>query len=115
MKVITWNNDKPDEVTPAGVNPNTDEAIPEVREVLANIAVYFFSDDTVIEMNESNTVVDYNGQQMIINDVNNTNSLTYENVTDYPDSEWHGYKYYYTSSGGWVLNEDWVDPRTIES
>ncbi len=111
MKVITWNNDKPDDVTPEGVNPNTDEVIPEIRKVQANIATYLLNDDDIVDMGETQTAITVNGQKIIISDVNNTNSLLYENVQDYPDVEWHGYKYYYTSENGWVLNNDWVDPR----
>ena len=114
MKVITWNNDKPDDVTPEGVNPNTDEVIPEIRKVQANIATYLLTDDAIVDMGETQTAITENGQKIIISDVNNTNSLLYEDVNDYPDVEWHGYKYYYTSENGWVLNDDWVDPRVID-
>jgi len=111
MKVITWNNDKADDVTPEGLDPETNAVIPEIRKVQANLALYFFSDDAVIEMNENQTAVTDLGQKMIIADINDTNSLLYEDVNDYPESEWHGHKYYYTSDNGWVLNNDWVDPR----
>ena len=35
--------------------------------------------------------------------------------TDVPDpeSEYYGYKWFYTADG-WVLNENWVDPRIEE-
>ena len=87
MKVITWNNETPDDVTPEGVNPNTEEVIPEIRKVIANLAIYFLTDDAVIEMNETQTTVTDNGQKIIISDVNNTNSLFNEDLYDYPDVE----------------------------
>lgn len=94
-QVLTWNSSK-----------NTDD------NVLENIAIYQFSDDTIIEIGNDKTVIkDASGQeQLIISDVNTFNINHFTSV-DEPSSEYFGYKWFYTEEDGWVLNEDWVDPR----
>tara|TARA_B100001175_G_scaffold134693_1_gene114525 strand:+ start:1294 stop:1599 length:306 start_codon:yes stop_codon:yes gene_type:complete len=93
-QVLTWNSSK-----------NTDDT------VLEDIAIYQFSDDTIVEIGNDQTVIkDASGnEQLIISDVNTSNVNHYTDVPD-PESEYYGYKWFYTADG-WVLNENWVDPR----
>ena len=80
-----------------------------------NIAIYQFSDDTIIEIGNDRTVIKYasGDEQLIISDVNTSNINHYTNVPD-PESEYYGYKWFYTEADGWVLNENRVDPRIEE-
>tara|TARA_R100000655_G_scaffold101119_3_gene145996 strand:- start:429 stop:713 length:285 start_codon:yes stop_codon:yes gene_type:complete len=80
-----------------------------------DIAIYQFSDDTLVEIGDDQTVIkDANGnRQLIIADVNTSNVNHFTDVSE-PESEYFGYKWFYTEAGGWALNEDWVDPRIEE-
>ena len=82
-----------------------------------NLVYYLFEDDKEIERNENNTIInpsldDSDYHKITIWDMNTNNSVLIENIT-YPDEEWHPQKYTYTNEDGFVLNADWVDPRTI--
>ena len=89
MQVLTWNS---------GENEN--------------IAIYQFSDDTIIEIGNDRTVIkDASGDEvLIISDVNTSNVNHFTDVSE-PESEYYGYIWFYTEADGWVLNENWVDPR----
>ena len=89
MQVLTWNS---------GDNEN--------------IAIYQFSDDTIIEIGNDKTVIkEASGNEvLIISDVNTSNINHFTDVSE-PESEYYGYKWFYTEADGWVLNEKWVDPR----
>ena len=83
-----------------------------------NLCYYLFEDDQQIERNENNTIInphleDGDYHKIVVWDMTTNNSELHENV-NYPEEEWHPHKYTYTSSNGFVLNENWIDPRTIE-
>jgi len=81
-----------------------------------NIAIYQFSDDHIIEKGSDRTVIYGAGgqEELIISDVNSSNVNHFTDV-DEPESEYYGYKWFYTDADGWTLNEDWIDPRIEES
>jgi len=68
-----------------------------------NLSTYIFSDDAVVLLGSEETQT----PGLIILDMNNTNSLLYENVT--PPDDWRGLKYKYENNI-WTLNPDWIDP-----
>lgn len=74
-----------------------------------NISLYIFDDEEIILMDSIRTVVG-NPSKFVIGDCNNLNSTLYENVV--PPEDWQGWKYFYTDSGGWILNPDYVEPVT---
>lgn len=64
---------------------------------------YIWADDVVVTPNELTVVT----PDLIIADMNSTNSTLVENVT--PPDDWYGCKYLY-DAGIWTLNPNWVDP-----
>jgi len=92
MQVITWND-------------STDND---------GVAIYLF-DDTKAIVREGNktTINDANGNpELIISDVNTSNSNVYENAVE-PD-DYFGWKYSYNDVDGWIAIPGWIDPRLIE-
>ena len=92
MQVITWND-------------STDND---------GVAIYLFDDTKeVIRESDKTTINNADGNpELIISDVNSSNSNVYQNVID-PD-DYFGWKYSYNETDGWVAIEGWVDPRLIE-
>lgn len=76
-----------------------------------NVSIYLFEDAKPVSIEADRTVVgDPANPDLIIMDCKTSNCVLEEGVTD--PGDWFGWKYTYTSGGGWVLNPDWVDPRT---
>jgi hypothetical protein len=76
-----------------------------------NVSIYLFEDSKPVSIEGDRTVVgDPNSPDLIIMDCKTSNCVLKEGVTD--PGDWFGWKYTYTSGGGWALNPDWVDPRT---
>mgnify|MGYP003634313615 FL=1 len=92
MQVITWND-------------STDND---------GVAIYLFDDSKeIVREGDKTTINDGNGNpELIISDVNSSNSNVYQNVID-PD-DYFGWKYSYNETDGWIAIEGWVDPRLIE-
>jgi hypothetical protein len=107
-QVLTWNSSR----NTTKIVKDDDGNEEEVAVINENIAIYNFSDDTIIEIGNDKTVIkDASGQeQLIISDVN-TSNVNHHTSVDEPPSEYYGYKWFYSEADGWVLNEDWVDPR----
>tara|TARA_B100000131_G_C17900857_1_gene526361 strand:- start:97 stop:501 length:405 start_codon:yes stop_codon:yes gene_type:complete len=83
-----------------------------------NTVIYLFEDDVNILFNENNLVInpqledgDYH---KIFDQTTTTNNAVLYEAIDYPEDEWLPRKYIYTSENGFILNDTWVDPRTIE-
>ena len=66
----------------------------------------------IIEIGNDRTVIkDASGDEdLIISDLNTSNVNHFTDVSE-PESEYFGYKWFYTEADGWSLNENWVDPR----
>ena len=76
-----------------------------------HISLYLLADDKqVLIGSDKTTIGDPSNPDMYIMDCDSSNVVLHEDVTE-PD-DWYGWKYFYTTDGGWVLNPDWVDPRT---
>ena len=68
----------------------------------------------IIRENDKTTINDGNGNpELIISDVNSSNSNVYQNAVE-PD-DYFGYKYSYNDVDGWVAIEGWIDPRLEEN
>ena len=89
MQVITWND-------------STDND---------GVAIYMFDDSKeIIREKDRTTINDSNGNpELIISDVNTSNSNVYQNAIE-PD-DYFGYKYSYNEADGWVVIPGWIDPR----
>lgn len=89
MQVITWND-------------STDND---------GVAIYLFDDTKeVIRESDKTTINNADGNpELIISDVNSSNSNVYQNVIEPVD--YFGYKYFYNDVDGWVAVPGWVDPR----
>jgi hypothetical protein len=89
MQVITWND-------------STDND---------GVAIYMFDDSKeIIREKDRTTINDSNGNpELIISDVNTSNSNVYQNAIE-PD-DYFGYKYSYNEADGWVAIPGWIDPR----
>ena len=89
MQVITWND-------------STDND---------GVAIYLFDDTKeVIRESDKTTINNADGNpELIISDVNSSNSNLYQNAIE-PD-DYFGWKYSYNDVDGWVAIEGWVDPR----
>ena len=75
-----------------------------------HISLYLFADDKqVLVGSDRVTIGDPSNPDLYIMDCDSSNVVVHEGVTE-PD-DWFGWKYFYTADGGWVLNEDWIDPR----
>ena len=76
-----------------------------------NVSLYLFEDAKPVTIEADRTVVgDPASPDLIIMDCTTSNCVLHEGVTD--PADWFGWKYTYTDADGWVLNPDWVDPRT---
>lgn len=114
MKVLTWDENKEPFIRAEATNPDTQEVVPEEITERKHIALYLFQDEDQVTITDTKVeVVLANGQEKHISDCNSTNTLFFENV-DEPPQEWFGYRYFYTTENGWVENDKWVDPRTVE-
>ena len=89
MQVITWND-------------STDND---------GVAIYLFDDTkAIIREGDKTTINDGNGNpELIISDVNSSNSNVYQNAIE-PD-DYFGWKYSYNETDGWIAIEGWIDPR----
>ena len=89
MQVITWND-------------STDND---------GVAIYLFDDSKeIVREGDKTTINDGNGNpELIISDVNSSNSNVYQNA-QLPE-DYFGYKYSYNDVDGWQAIEGWVDPR----
>ena len=89
MQVITWND-------------STDND---------GVAIYMFDDSKeIIRENDKTTINDGDGNpELIISEVNTSNSNVYQNAIE-PD-DYFGYKYSYNEADGWVAIPGWIDPR----
>ncbi len=75
-----------------------------------NVSLYLFEDSKQVLIESDKTVIgDPSKPDVIIMDCNSSNVVLHEGVTD-PD-DWCGWKYFYTTDDGWVLNPNWVDPN----
>lgn len=92
MQVITWND-------------STDND---------GVAIYLFDDTkAIIREGDKTTINDANGNpELIISDVNSSNSNVYQNAVE-PD-DYFGWKYSYNETDGWQAIPGWIDPRLIE-
>lgn len=78
---------------------------------LPNVSLYLFEDIKPVSVDADRTVVgDPANPDLIIMDCNTSNCVIKEGVAEPVD--WFGWKYTYTDAAGWVLNPNWVDPRT---
>lgn len=76
---------------------------------LQNVSKYSFSDATDISLQADCVIVgDSENPDLIIADLNQSNCVLVENITE-PD-DWFGGKYYY-SNNSWSLVDGWIDPR----
>lgn len=64
---------------------------------------YVWADAENVVLSDEKTIA----PDLIIMDMNSSNSTLVENVT--PPDDWAGCKYLY-DAGAWTLNPDWVDP-----
>ena len=89
MQVITWND-------------STDND---------GVAIYLFDDSKeIVREGDKTTINDANGNpELIISDVNTSNSNVYQNAIE-PD-DYFGWKYSYNETDGWIAIEGWIDPR----
>mgnify|MGYP003635070063 FL=1 len=89
MQVITWND-------------STDND---------GVAIYLFDDSKeIVREGDKTTINDANGNpELIISDVNTSNSNVYQNAVE-PD-DYFGWKYSYNETDGWIAIEGWIDPR----
>ena len=74
--------------------------------------IYEYDDDSkeIIREKDRTTINDSNGNpELIISDVNTSNSNVYQNAIE-PD-DYFGYKYSYNEADGWVAIPGWIDPR----
>jgi len=72
-----------------------------------NLSKYVFDDDVELVMyNEMMLTPNF-----IVNDLNNTNAIIYEDVS--PPENWVGNRYTFDGTD-WTANDDWVDPDTVE-
>tara|TARA_B100000287_G_C20433466_1_gene702541 strand:+ start:393 stop:770 length:378 start_codon:yes stop_codon:yes gene_type:complete len=118
-QIITWNKDDDFWTSEKDVLQEDGETTvrQEVEETqpLRDVAIYSFPDDYNVDISENGTTV-HNGDGdyvISINDVKPENSNLY-NVDDYPDEIFYGYKYRYTTEGGWSDQLDtWIDPSTF--
>jgi len=75
-----------------------------------NCSLYLFDDAKQISVEADRTIIgDPANPDLYIMDCNTSNAVLHEGVSE-PD-DWYGWKYTYTSDGGWALNPIWVDPR----
>tara|TARA_Y100000004_G_scaffold169666_1_gene204118 strand:+ start:1281 stop:1598 length:318 start_codon:yes stop_codon:yes gene_type:complete len=75
-----------------------------------NISLYLFPDDKqVLIESDKTTIGDPSNPDMYVMDCDSSNVVLHEGVAE-PD-DWFGWKYFYTTDGGWVLNTAWIDPR----
>ena len=119
-QIITWNKED-DTYTVEREVLLEDGETTEVQEVtetqpLSNVAIYSFDDDLSINIGETQTVItDANGvEQLVISDVRTDNSHLYTGVDNYPEENFYGYKYRYTSEDGWSEQLDtWIDPAAF--
>tara|TARA_B100000579_G_scaffold129653_1_gene104681 strand:- start:25598 stop:26002 length:405 start_codon:yes stop_codon:yes gene_type:complete len=83
-----------------------------------NTVIYLFEDDLNILFNENNLVINSHLEDgdyhKIFDQTTTTNNAVLYEAIDYPEDEWLPRKYIYTSDNGFILNDTWVDPRTIE-
>jgi len=71
-----------------------------------NVSLYLFEDSITVTIGDTKTTIsDSEGVELYIADCTTSNSVLYENVTD--PGDWDGWKYTYTTDGGWVLNPDY--------
>tara|TARA_R110000851_G_C13098088_1_gene567768 strand:+ start:1443 stop:1742 length:300 start_codon:yes stop_codon:yes gene_type:complete len=89
MQVITWNDSTEND----------------------GVAIYLFDDTKeIVREGDKTTINDGNGNpELIISDVNSSNSNVYQNAIE-PD-DYFGWKYSYNETDGWQAIEGWVDPR----
>ena len=89
MQVITWND-------------STDND---------GVAIYLFDDSKEIVRELDKSIInDADGNpELIISDVNTSNSNVYQNAVE-PD-DYFGWKYSYNETDGWIAIEGWIDPR----
>ena len=75
----------------------------------ANVSIFVFDDAKPVEITAEKTIVgDPASPDFYIADCSANNAVLYEGVT--PPDDYTGWKYFYTPSGGWVLNPDFVPP-----
>lgn len=83
-----------------------------------NTVIYLFEDDLNILFNENSLVINSHLEDgdyhKIFDQTTTTNNAVLYEAIDYPEDEWLPRKYIYTSDNGFILNDTWVDPRTIE-
>lgn len=74
-----------------------------------NVSLYLISDTTAVNIQDDMTIVgDPAAPELYIMDCNTSNCVLHEGVSD--PGDWTGWKYTYTTSGGWELNPDWNPP-----
>jgi hypothetical protein len=72
-----------------------------------DVSLYLFDDATEVTIDATMTTVG-NPVQFYVDDCNTSNATLFTGVTT--PEEWTGWKYLYTTAGGWVLNPDWTPP-----
>ena len=75
-----------------------------------NISLYLFDDSEFVGIASDITTIG-NPPILYIDDCNSSNVTLFENVTE-PEG-WIGWKYFYTTEDGWVLNPDYFPPASI--
>jgi hypothetical protein len=73
---------------------------------ISNLSKYLFEDNETVTLLESHIVVG-DPVEFHIGCHNSSDSTLFTNIT--PPSDWVGNKYTYTTDGGWVEVEGWVD------
>ena len=76
---------------------------------------FIFLDEEVVTLTDNRMVVSgADGEELlIVADLNSSNTNHYTGVTDTPE-DWIANKYFYTEEDGWVADEDFADPKTID-
>jgi hypothetical protein len=79
-----------------------------IVETSSGLSKYLLDDDVTLTVTATEITVGYPAQ-FIVSDLNNTNSVIVNNVTNLP-VDWKSCKYTFDGTT-WTLNPDWVDPE----